>query len=186
MSDPHDPFADATRPRAPKIEGLRPPQRAHGQRLAMIHAMHLRQLSSVRDVMERVAAGESASAMLGEAVSSLGMTRNYRHFGTLCGQECAVLTSRHTIEDQSIFPALSERGEGLQSVIERLIVEHGVIHELLEQLEATAMQLVKRSNGEAFARVREDFARVDSAVRSHFGYEQEVLEDALGYWNIAI
>lgn len=186
MSDPLDPFAEDMRPSAPKIEGVTAEQRARGRRLALIHDMHLRQLTAVRNVMEQVAAGEASSKTLGEAVSSIRMTHNYRQFGTLCGQECAVLTSHHTIEDQAIFPALSGREEGLQSVIERLIVEHGIIHGLLEQLEATARQLVDRPGDEAFARVQACFAQIERAVRSHFAYEQEELEEALGYWNIAL
>lgn len=183
---PDDPFSNDIRPRAPRIQGLGREQKAHGHRLALIHNMHLRDLAAVREVMENVAAGESSSRALGAAVSSIRMTRNYRQFGTLCGRECMVLTSHHTIEDESIFPALAGREEGLQSVIDRLIVEHGVIHELLEQLEAAARQLVDRPGDEAFARVQECFSRIEIAVRSHFGYEQEELADALGYWNIAV
>ncbi len=186
MNDPHDPVPDDMRPRAPKIDGLDAQQKTHGRRLALIHDMHLRQLAAVRNVMEQVAAGQASTKRLNEAVSSIQMTHNYRQFGALCGQECAVLTSHHTIEDESIFPALSGCDEGLQSVIERLIVEHGVIHELLEQLQAAARQLVDRPADEAFARVQKHFSRIESAVRSHFGYEQEELADALGYWNIAV
>lgn len=186
MNDPHDPFPDDMRPRAPKIDSLSAQQKAHGRRLALIHDMHLRQLAAVRNVMDRVAAGQASTKTLSEAVSSIQMMHNYRQFGALCGQECAVLTSHHTIEDESIFPALSGRDEGLQRVIDRLIVEHGVIHELLEQLEAAARQLVDRPGDEGFARVQEYFSRIEIAVRSHFGYEQEELADALGYWNIAV
>lgn len=71
-------------------------------------------------------------------------------------------------------------------MIERLIVEHGVIHELLEQLEAAARQLVDRPGDEAFARVQACFSRIETAVRSHFRYEQEELAEALRYRKIAV
>ena len=95
---------DATRPKAPKIEGITPAQRRQGQRLALIHEHHLAQMNEVRWVMEQVEAGEQSTQTLLEAISSLQMAANYRVFGNLCCRECQMLTLHHTIEDQSIFP----------------------------------------------------------------------------------
>jgi len=186
MSVSGDPLDETTRPQAPRIDGVTPQQRWHGRRLAMIHEMHLGQLVEVRRVMERVAAGDDDAADLGDAIASIQMTHNYRQFGTLCGYECAVLTAHHTIEDESIFPALSGRSEGLQRVVDRLRAEHEVIHGLLEDLEAAGRKLQDEPGPAAFARVQAIFGQLERFVRSHFGYEQEELEEALGYWNVPV
>src|ERR1700691_3930222 len=55
---------DATRPKAPKIEGITPAQRSQGKRLALIHDYHLSQMDEVRWVMEQVEAGAQSAATL--------------------------------------------------------------------------------------------------------------------------
>lgn len=176
----------ATRPKAPRIEGVTPEQRRHGRRLAMIHRLYLQQMGEVRQVMEEVARGESEAERLGKAVSSMQMVHNYQVFGTLCGRQCAALALHHTIEDHEIFPALAGRSEGLRRVIERLQAEHRVIHELLERLQAHAGEMMREPGAATLARLRESFEALETAIISHFGYEQEELEEALGYWNIPI
>jgi hypothetical protein len=68
---------DATRPKAPRIEGATEAHRRHGRRLAMIHRLHLQQLAQVRRVMEKVEAGEAGSDTLDGALAGLDMRRNY-------------------------------------------------------------------------------------------------------------
>ncbi|WP_309085830.1 hemerythrin domain-containing protein [Chelativorans sp.] len=177
---------DRTRPKAPKVEGVTPAQRAHGKRLAMIHNLHLQQMAEVRRVMERIAAGEESVASLGDAVSSLQMAHNYRQFGALCGRECVALTFHHTSEDQLVFPALERGSEGLRKVVERLRAEHDIIHQILVQYEAAALEAMEAPGPETFAALRELFETLDRVVKSHFGYEQEELEEALGYMNVPL
>jgi uncharacterized surface protein with fasciclin (FAS1) repeats len=177
---------DSTRPKAPRIEGATHAQRLQGRRLAMIHEMHLRQMAQVRQAMEHVAAGEEgASADLGQALSALDMRHNYRAFGNICGQECGMLTAHHTIEDRYIFPALAEQGsEGLRKVVERLMAEHEIIHQLIERMEEAAVDAMNEPGPTTFAPLREAFEALERFVVSHFGYEQEELEEALGYHQI--
>lgn len=174
---------DSTRPKAPKIEGVTPRQRAHGKRLAIIHDLHLQQMAQVRQVMERIAAGEEGIEQLGPVLSSMQMTMNYRTFGNLCGRECQALTFHHTSEDQIIFPTLQQGSDGLGKVLKRLKAEHLVIHQLIEQMEARAIEAIDAPGPETFSRLREAFETLERIVKSHFGYEQEELEEAIGYWN---
>lgn len=177
---------DSTRPKAPKIDGITDQQRRHGRRLAHIHAMHLQQMSEVRRVMEETEAGERGSQELREAVISMQMAANYRLFGNLCGQECAMLNFHHTAEDRFIFPALMQGSEGLRNVVERLSAEHRIIHQMLEQLEAAAIAMVSDPGEENFAKVKEIFEILEKTVQSHFGYEEHELQEAIGYWNVPI
>ncbi|MBX9462333.1 MAG: hemerythrin domain-containing protein [Aquamicrobium sp.] len=187
MSFTIDLLDDATRPKAPRIEGVTERQRMQGRRLAMIHELHLRQMAEVRQVMEHVAAGEQDAAALEEALSSLQMSHNYRAFGSLCGQECRMLTFHHTAEDRMLFPALAAQdNDGLRKVVERLAAEHEVIHHLIERMEAAARAAMNEPGPETFASLRESFETLERVVVSHFGYEQEELEEALGYYEIDI
>lgn len=149
----------------------------------MIHAMHLQQMAEVREVMEQVETGAQGGGQLGEAVGSLQMSANYRAFGNLCGQECQMLTFHHTAEDSYVFPALMQGGEELRKVVERLAAEHEIIHRLLEHLEERAMAIISDPGSENFARLKEIFELLEQVVKSHFGYEQAELEEAIGYWN---
>lgn len=175
-----------TRPKAPKIEGVTEAQRRHGRRLAQIHEMHLHQMAYVREVMEQIEAGEKAPEALGEAIDELQMLNYYRAFGNLCGQECQMLTFHHTAEDEYIFPVLMKGSHGLRKVVERLAAEHEVIHNLLEEFEMRAEALFVDPSPEQFRRVKEIFETLEKGVKSHFGYEQSELEEALGYMNVPL
>ena len=177
---------DATRPKAPRIEGITEAQRRHGKSLALIHDYHLAQMNEVRSMMERVEAGEQGAAAMVDAISSMQMTANYRKFGNLCGRECHMLALHHSIEDESIFPILREGSDGLRSVVERLSQEHEIVHQLLERLHAQAIKAVKEPGPETFAALKTVFLVLDRVVRSHFGYEQEELEEALGYFAVPL
>jgi hypothetical protein len=177
---------DATRPKAPKIEGVTPLQRRLGQRLAMIHEYHLDQMNEVRWVMEEVEAGTESAETLLDAISSMQMTANFKLFGNLCGRECQMLTLHHTIEDHTMFPALHRASAGLRNVVDRLRQEHLIIHQLLENLEAAARSAIAQPDRETFAELKQAFVALERVVRSHFGYEQEELEEALGYYAIPL
>lgn len=174
-----------TRPKAPKIEGVTHAQRRHGRRLAMFHEMHLRQMAHARDIMERVAAGEAQLATLDQALSDMDMRHNYRVFGNVCGQGCQMLSGHHTIEDRYIFPVLAAQGnDPLRKVVERLLAEHGIIHGYIETMEEAASAVMNAPGPETFATLRKAFETLEKFVISHFGYEQEELEDALGFYNV--
>lgn len=176
---------DTTRPKAPKIEGLSPMQVWQGKRLALIHRMHLEEMDHTRLIMQQIEAGEARLAELGDAVSSLQMAESYRAFGNLCGRECQLLTFHHLAEDQAVFPVLDRQGsEGLRKVVERLRAEHEVIHALLDELQVAARAAVERADAQSFAILKEIFARLEKTVRSHFGYEEVELEQALGYHEV--
>jgi Hemerythrin HHE cation binding domain len=177
---------DSTRPSAPKIENVSPQQRRNGQRLAQFHAMHLREMSRINRAMEQVFAGNGSAEELLTTISSMQMVSNMRQFGNLCGATCQMLTGHHSIEDQWIFPALMGHSNGLNKVVERLQAEHLVIHDLIVSLERAAIALIHNASSANAKQLRAAFATLEGFVKSHFGYEQTELEEALGFYNIEI
>jgi iron-sulfur cluster repair protein YtfE (RIC family) len=175
---------DSKRPKAPKIETITPSQRRHGRRLALYHNIHREQLQEVASFMARV---ETDIAQVAAKISDLHMRNNYKMFGNLCGQECQMLTFHHDAEQSQVFPILHEQGSnGLKKVVERLIAEHAVVHELIEELEAAANVALKLPNAETFSNLKEIFEVLNKVVRSHFGYEETELEEALGVIDVGI
>lgn len=175
---------DNARPKAPPIPEASAADRVAGKRLALIHAMNLDALDETRAMMEQVEAGLLNAATLEAKLGSLDMMRNYARFGNLCGRECEFLNFHHSAEDDDVFPVISARAsDGIKRVIERLKQEHEVIHELLVSLSRNVAALSSNPGPETFEAARETFLILDRVIRSHFGYEQTELEEALGFYN---
>jgi hemerythrin-like domain-containing protein len=175
---------DATRPVPPKLEGLTEKQKAPGQHLRMIHD-HLREnIDMLRRLIERAAAGTVTPAQVAQETGDLMMIANYRRFGNLCGQYCQFVHMHHSIEDQAIFPALSQKGEAFRKIAERLAAEHLVVHELLVRLVGALGELARSSTSQNFATARELFEALERVLLSHLGYEEDAIGDALGYFKI--
>ncbi len=175
---------DSKRPKAPKIENLTPAQRRQGKRLALYHDIHRTQLQEVSDAMTAIGIDH---AQLTNKISALNMAANYRQFGNLCGQECQMLSYHHNAEDTQVFLILHQQGTtGLKKVIERLAAEHLVVHELIEELQHNANFLNQNRDASSFAKLKATFIDLNTAVRSHFGYEETELEDALAIIDVGI
>ena len=174
-----------TRPKAPPIEGVTHAQRMHGRRLSIYHAMHLRQMAKAHEVIRKIEEGEAHLSSLEGALNELDMRQNYRLFGNICGQECQMLTGHHTIEDRYLFPVIAAQAdEGIRAVVDRLVAEHGVIHDYIVRMEEAAINVMNAPGPETFATLREAFATLEAFVISHFGYEEKELEEALGFYDV--
>jgi hemerythrin-like domain-containing protein len=169
------------RPKAPKMENLTPAQRRQGRRLSLYHNHHRQQLREVESAMVQI-----DDAVL-QKISELDMRHNFKVFGNMCGQECQMLNFHHSAEDQMMFPVLHEAGsDGLKKVVERLMAEHLVVHELIEEMEALAHIALKTPTAENHAKLKSTFVDLNTCVQSHFGYEETELEDALGVIDVGI
>jgi hemerythrin superfamily protein len=169
------------RPFVPPYVNVTEDQRHAGRHLATIHRMHLREISKARMVLRHVTDGTSDPAALIEALQNMEMTQNYRLFGNLCGQECRVLQFHHDAEEHHMFPELEAKGtDEIRCVIAKLREEHVVVHELLERLQKAALALISAPTEPLFTKTAEIFDKLEAVVRSHFGYEETELKDALG------
>lgn len=178
---------EAARPRAPAFPGLSRAERAHGQRLARIHDMYREELRAVAGLLAEIRAAKAAPAALLARVEGMELARNMALFGNLCGRECALLQNHHDIEENWMFPAISDRADpAVQAVIDRLIAEHKVIHALIGKLREAALAFAKAGGEAGFTACAEAFEALDRAIRSHFGYEETELEGALGAYRIPI
>src|SRR5262245_30969577 len=118
---------DATRPIAAELEGLTPRQREAGEHLREGRDHPRGHMKTLRVLIERASAGKVTPAEVAAATGELEMLANYRRFGNLCGQHCAIVDQHHSIEDYALFPALAAKSEALRKVTERLAAEHVVV-----------------------------------------------------------
>ncbi len=176
---------EQARPLAPAIPGATDAQRKRGRTLAMFHAMHLRDMAQVRALVDRIEVDAAAAGVLSETIARLEMTENLRGFGALCGRQCNHLLYHHGAEEQQIFPLLEARADaGLRAVIDKLRQEHNVIHNLLEALGAQADAVMAAPGPDSYAALKDTFDKLETAIKSHFSYEETELEEALGVFNV--
>ena len=124
---------------------------------------------------------------LASKIASLELIKNYRDFGNLCGRECQFLDFHHTSEDEQIFPLLVAKGDdSLKRVVNRLMQEHTIVHELLLTLDEDVRAIMQKPCSETFAAAKQTFEQLYRFVRSHFGYEEGELEEALGFFDVAL
>lgn len=172
---------EAARPHVPPYANVTEQQKQAGRHLVAIHRMHLREISKARMVLRHIRDGALDPAALISALQGMDMSQNYRLFGNICGQECRMLQFHHDAEEQHMFPALEANGtKHIRCMVAKLRQEHLVVHELLDRLEEAAQTLISAPTVGAFSTATEVFDKLEAVVRSHFGYEETGLKDALG------
>lgn len=175
---------EAERPKAPSLPEATEADRRQGNTLAQIHAAHLSELVMTRSLLDQIRAGEADPARFAKAVDEMEMTRNARAFGNLCGRSCVILNGHHNIEEFDTFMRVEAGGrDGINRVVAKLREEHKVIHALIEQLYGAAVDLVNAPGQAAFDHAAVTFEQFEAVVKSHFGYEEVELEEALGLFN---
>ena len=181
VRDALDALDEKGRPKAPPLPEATDRDRAVGGHLAAIHRAHLHELVTIRRLMGQIERGEAEPAALVKAVPEMEMTRNLATFGNLCGRACAILSGHHNIEEHDTFVRLEAGGnDAITAVVAKLRTEHEVVHALLEHLYGAAVELVQSPGRETFRTAKQVFEQLEAVIKSHFGYEETELEEALG------
>jgi hypothetical protein len=174
---------EAARPKAPPVPEATDLHRRQGQQLAAIHSHYLREMAQIGAVLARIEARDAPPEHLKRLVLSLDMAENFRAFGSLCGRECHVLKFHHDIESTDMFPRIEAAGGGrFREVVAKLKAEHEVVHELIIRLSRAADALAESPSEENFVQAGNTFRKLEEVVRSHFGYEETELAEAIGYY----
>ncbi|MCA0962975.1 hemerythrin domain-containing protein [Salipiger bermudensis] len=174
---------ESARPKAPKVPAATDRHRRQGRQLAAIHRHYLMEMAQIGAVLARIEAGDAPPKDLKQIVLSLDMAENFRAFGNLCGHECRMLKIHHDIEGADMFPRIDAAGGGMfREVVAKLLSEHEVVHELIIRLGRAAEALVEDPSEANFAHAAATYRKLEEIVRSHFGYEETELVEAIGYY----
>jgi iron-sulfur cluster repair protein YtfE (RIC family) len=171
---------ESTRP-----DGPQPPPGAAYSRLGRAIAGHLVQvhdhlrteLAQIRDLIGQVRGSEMDVAQARSAINQMTLRSNSWTLGAYCASYCRVVTGHHSLEDQAVFPHLRASEPGLSPVIDRLASEHEVIHQVLQDVDAELVELV-RGPGD-FARLQQAADVLTDALLSHLAYEEAQLVEPL-------
>ena len=174
---------EAARPKAPPVADATEIHRQRGQQLAAIHRHYLMEMAQIGAVLTRIEAGDTPPEHLKQIVLSLDMAENFRVFGSLCGRECQVLKFHHDIESADMFPRIeAASGDRFREIVAKLKAEHEVVHELIIRLGRAAEALAEDPSDANFKKTAAIFRKLEEVVRSHFGYEETELAEAIGYY----
>ncbi|MEX0860941.1 MAG: hypothetical protein WD017_08435, partial [Cucumibacter sp.] len=72
----------------------------------------------------------------------------------------------------------------LRLVVERLLAQHEIVHELLLRLVAALQALARQPGPDSLAAVNEVYGALERVLLSHFFYEETQIGDAVGYYGI--
>ena len=139
--------------------------------------MFRRELSELRDLLERVRAGAMSAGDARTGLNAMAMRQNDWTLGAVCSRYCNGVTHHHHLEDEGIFPHLRERDASLGPVLDRLAEEHLEIHDAIEAVDT---QLVEHMNEPTrFEGIEAAIDALSNALLTHFSYEEEQLIEPL-------
>lgn len=172
---------ESTRPTGPVPDTERsylPHDRAVGQHLVDVHDGLRAELVQLRGLIEQVAAGAMDTGSARSHIAEMTLRQNDWTLGAYCASYCRIVTTHHTIEDQSMLPHLRSADPRLAPVVDRLQEEHVVIHELLEQVDRALVGLVSEPV-DGMAALRAAVDRLTDGLLSHLSYEERELVEPL-------
>jgi hemerythrin-like domain-containing protein len=177
---PESPWDEAERPTGPAVDPNRsysPYERATGQHLVDVHDMLRRELDEIRGLLDEVVAGRADTGAARSRLNQMTLRQNNWTVGTYCAAYCRVVTGHHELEDVSVFPHLRRTDQRLGPVLDRLRLEHEVIHDLIDRVDRALVALV--SSEDAGPRLRASVDLFTDALLSHLAYEERELVEPL-------
>lgn len=184
---------EAARPTGAGFPEATPAEVSRGDHLRQIHDMYRRGLAQVADVLDQVKSGQLSVGEARGAVHALGVRVTFEQLGSFCGQLCQSVTAHHSIEDAHLYPALRAADPALDPVLDRLDLEHRVIHDVLERFDRVLVAMAHGDAGpgsaagaEGLPDVHAHFEHLRGLLESHFRYEEEQIGTALGVHRVMV
>ena len=175
------PWDESDRPSGPAPDPRRSyssHELAAGQHLIDIHDSLRSELKQLRDLMEQVLDGVTNPAAARSELNRMTMRQNSWTLGTYCQSYCRFVAGHHGLEDRSVFPHLRRGDRQLEPVIDRLEKEHRVIHDVLEDVDAALVDLV-RDDGDGGIGLRRAVDVLTDTLLSHLAYEERELVEPI-------
>jgi hemerythrin-like domain-containing protein len=148
-----------------------------GQHLVDVHDMLRTELNELRHILEQVRDGVVSAGSARSSLNEMALRQNDWTLGAFCSRYCAALTQHHGLEDEAIFPHLGQSDPTLEPVIERLVDEHLVIHDAIQEVDRA---LVGHMNDpEDYEPIQSAIDFLTDALLSHLSYEEHEIVEPL-------
>jgi hypothetical protein len=173
------PWDDATRPRNRfgQTVNITEVGRRAAKQLIDVHNLLRSELSELRSILQQVRDGALLAADARSALNEMTLRQNDWTLGAICTRYCGVVAQHHSVEDMAVFPHLTASEPRLKSVIERLMEEHLVIHDAIQEVDGALVQHMARPADHESVQRAIDY--LTDAVLSHLAYEEQELVEPL-------
>jgi alkanesulfonate monooxygenase SsuD/methylene tetrahydromethanopterin reductase-like flavin-dependent oxidoreductase (luciferase family) len=174
------PWDESTRPHRPESS----PEVTYGRRgvlvgqhLIDVHDMLRAELSELRELLAKVRDGALSAGSARSALNEMALRQNDWTFGAFCARYCGALTQHHGLEDEAVFPHLAHSDPTLEPVIDRLVDEHLVIHDAIEEVDRALVGHINHPEDYEPIQTAIDF--LTDALLSHLSYEEREIVEPL-------
>lgn len=172
-----DESARPAAPPAPPGQQYSARGQAVGRHLTEVHD-HLRmELGQIRDLLEQVKRGSVTAGAARAVLNQMTLRQNNWTLGAYCAAYCTMITQHHGLEDRAIFPHLRRSDPGLVPVIDRLELEHVLIHEVVDGVDRALVNLVAKPDD--VTELQEAVDALTDSLRSHLAYEEQQITEPL-------
>lgn len=145
--------------------------------LKWVHSHIRRDLATVNELSRRATEGEDAAAIR-DGIAELKTNGPLWQLRFNCLNYCRFVHSHHNLEDAALFPALRDRDEALNPVIDRLEADHRTVSDLLDEVEEAANGPLEQE-GEVRERLASALHRLAGHLLEHLDYEEKAIGPAL-------
>jgi hypothetical protein len=163
-------------PSRPEVEYTRR-GRLVGQHLIDVHDTLRRELAELRGVLEEVRDGAVTAGEARGVLNEMALRQNDWTLGAFCSRYCGVVAQHHGIEDEAVLPHLARSEPDLQPVIDRLVDEHHVIHDAIQEVDAALVHHIGHPGD--FGRIQAAIDLLTDALLSHLSYEEHEIVEPL-------
>jgi hemerythrin-like domain-containing protein len=173
------PWDEATRPRRTADTNIAFTERGRlvAQHLIDVHDMLRTELRELRELLARVRDGALTAGQARSALNEMALRQNDWTLGAFCARYCAVVAQHHGLEDEAIFPHLARSEPELAPVIGRLVDEHVVIGDAIQQVDRALVQHI--TDPTEFGPIQDAIDFLTDALLSHLSYEEQQLVEPL-------
>jgi hypothetical protein len=148
-----------------------------GQHLVDVHDMLRVELNELRQILAQVRDGAMSAGNARSALNEMALRQNDWTLGAFCSRYCGALTQHHGLEDEAIFPHLAQSDRTLEPVIERLVDEHLVIHDEIQEVVGALVDHINHPDDYEPIQAAIDF--LTDALLSHLSYEEHEIVEPL-------
>jgi hypothetical protein len=146
--------------------------------LQWVHGMIRRDLATVRQMADEVAAGRPASR-LRAGLKLLAASGPLWQLKVNCQHYCRFVHSHHNAESIMLFPALRRVNPALGPVVDKLEADHAGVSDLLDEVDAAARELGEQEDPAGRERLTRALQNLSTDLLAHLQYEEEHISDTL-------